>query len=141
MIRTAFVDGLVTTVAGLAASAEDFPLTFRMIPAKDVVSFPGGYGLSAILQLPKPASLKRESVAYFRHPIDAECNQTPVNAGFLFRFDESKGDRKGYDRLIVDMNHSAFASGEKFNAEPPQPTFKVTDGNGKQVAEGTLEFG
>src|ERR1017187_2053943 len=106
MIRTAFVCGLAALVAGMAASAEDFPLTFRTIPAKDVMSFPGGYGLSGQLHLAKPAKLKREPEAASRHPLYGECGETPTAAGFLFRLDESKGDGKGYDRIIVDMNQN-----------------------------------
>ena len=106
MIRTALVCGLATLVAGMAASAEDCPLTFRTIPAKDVMSFPGGYGLSGQLHLAKPAKLKREPEAASRHPLYGECGETPTAAGFLFRLDESKGDGKGYDRIIVDMNQN-----------------------------------
>ena len=37
--------------------------------------------------------------------------------------------------------YSEFAKGEKFKAEPPQPTFTVMDDSGKSVANGKLEFG
>jgi hypothetical protein len=37
--------------------------------------------------------------------------------------------------------YSEFAKGEKFSAEPPQPTFTIVDGSGKKVADGKLEFG
>ena len=54
MIRPTFVCALVAMAAVLTASAEDFPLTFRTIPAKDVMSFPGGQGAYETLQLAKP---------------------------------------------------------------------------------------
>jgi hypothetical protein len=37
--------------------------------------------------------------------------------------------------------YSEYAKGEKFSAEPPQPTFTIADGSGKKVADGKLEFG
>jgi hypothetical protein len=37
--------------------------------------------------------------------------------------------------------YSAYAKGEKFKGEPPQPTFTVLDGRGKRVGDGKLEFG
>ena len=90
----------------VAASAEDFPLTFHTIAAKDVVAFPGGYGTMAQLRLAKPAGLKTEPKAVSRHPLYGECRETPTAAAFVFRLDESKGDGKGYDQLIVDMNQN-----------------------------------
>jgi hypothetical protein len=92
--------------AVVAASAEDFPLTFRTIPAKDVMAFPGGYGTSAQLKLVKPARLNAEPKAVSGHPLYGECGGTPTQAGLVFRLDESKGDGKGYDQLIVDMNQN-----------------------------------
>ncbi len=106
MIKPTFICGLVAIVAVLAASAEEFPLTFRTIPAKDVMAFPGGYGVSGPLHLAKPANVTKEPRAVSRHPLYAECRETPTAAGFLIRLDESKGDGKGYDQLIADMNQN-----------------------------------
>src|ERR1035441_1694694 len=68
------------------------------------MSFPGGYGLTAQLHLAKPAKLIKEPKAVSRHPLYGECGEAPTAPGFLFRLDESKGDGKGYDQLIADMN-------------------------------------
>jgi hypothetical protein len=106
MIRPTFVCGLVAIAAAVTASAEDFPLTFRTIPAQDVMAFPGAYGSSTQLRLVKPARLKKEPKAISGHPLYGECGGTTTEAGFVFRLDESKGDGKGYDRLIVDMNQN-----------------------------------
>ncbi len=92
--------------AVVAASAEDFPLTFHAIAAKDVVAFPGGYGTMAQLRLAKPAGLKAEPKAVSNHPLYGECRETPTGPAFAFRLDESKGAGKGYDQLIVDMNQN-----------------------------------
>ena len=64
--------------AVVAASAEDFPLTFHAIAAKDVVAFPGGYGTMAQLRLAKPAGLKTEPKAVSSHPLYGECRETPT---------------------------------------------------------------
>ena len=55
MIKPTFVCGLVAIAAVVAASGEDFPLTFRTIPAKDVMSFPGGSGTYGQLELARPS--------------------------------------------------------------------------------------
>src|ERR1035441_10535602 len=96
---------LARAVAG-TISAEDFPLTFRTIPAKDVMSFPGGYGVYGQLRVEKPARLRKEPKAMSRHPLYGECRDTSTGPVFVFRLDESKGDSKGYDHLIVDMNQN-----------------------------------
>jgi len=97
----------LVVLAGFAGVlAEEFPLTFRTIPAKDVMAFPGGYGAFGMLQLDKPAGLTKEPKAVSRHPLYGQCREGPAGAAFLFRLDESKGDGKGYDRLIVDMNQN-----------------------------------
>jgi hypothetical protein len=106
MIRPTFVCGLAALAAIVTASAGDFPLTFQTIPAKDVMAFPGGYGVSAQLRLVKPKTLKKEPKAVSRRPLYGECRETSTGAGFLVRLDESKGDGKGYDVLIVDMNQN-----------------------------------
>jgi len=106
MIRPTLACGLVAMAVALTAPADDFPLSFRTIPAKDVMSFPGGYGAYGQLRLVKPARLKKEPKAVSRRPLYGECGQTPTGTGFLFRLDESKGNGKGYDQLIVDMNQN-----------------------------------
>ena len=106
MIRPTFVCALAAMAAIVTASAGDFPLTFRTIPAKDVMAFPGGYGVSARLRLVKPTMLKKEPKAVSRHPLYGVYGETSPETGFSFRLDESKGDGKGYDQLIVDMNQN-----------------------------------
>jgi hypothetical protein len=106
MIRPTFVCGLIAVAAVATASAEDFPLTFRTIAPKDVMAFPGGYGAMGQLRLAKPAKLKKEPKAVSGHPLYGVCGEADGAAAFLFRLDESKGDGKGYDQLIVDMNQN-----------------------------------
>ncbi len=106
MIRPSFVCGLMAVAAVATASADDFPLTFKAIPAKDVMTFPGGAGNIGALGVTKPNKLKKEPKAVSRHPLYGECRDTTTGAALVFRLDESKGDGRGYDRLIVDMDQN-----------------------------------
>jgi hypothetical protein len=106
MMRPNFLCALVTVAAVVTASAEDFPLAFRTIPAQEVTSFPGGPGSYGQLRLAKPAKLMREPKTTSRHPLYGECSSGASGAAFIFRLDESKGDGRGYDQLIVDMNQN-----------------------------------
>ena len=112
MIRSALICSLMAMAAVVPASAEDFPLTFRTIPATEVMSFPGGYGTYGQLRLAKPAGLNKEPKAVSRRPLYGECRDKPGEPGFVFRLDESKGDGKGYDQLIVDMNQNGDLTDE-----------------------------
>ena len=67
----------MAVAAAASASGEDFPLTFRTIPAKDVMSFPGGSGSYGLLQVAKPTKLRKEPKAMSRHPLYGECRDAP----------------------------------------------------------------
>jgi hypothetical protein len=97
---------LVLVSIAITADAAEFPLTYRTIPAAEVMSFPGGYGATSQLRPMKPSALKREPKPVSRHPLYGDFHETPGGPGFLARLDESKGDGKGYDQLIVDMNQN-----------------------------------
>jgi hypothetical protein len=57
------------------------------------------------LALTKPAALKAEPKAVSAHPAYGQARTGDTDSpSFLFRIDESKGDGKGYDRLVVDVN-------------------------------------
>ncbi len=137
MIRPTLVCSLLAVAAVVTASAEDFPLTFRTIPAKDVMSFPGGYGTYGQLRLVKPTSVKQEPKAVSRRPRYGECRETSSGAGFLFRLDESKGDGKGYDQLIVDMNQN----GDLTDDAVVQPVTLPTDRKAPSSGSRRLLFG
>ena len=106
MIRPALVCSLLAMAVAVTVSAEEFPLSFRTIPAKDVMSFPGGYGTYAQARAAKPAGVKREPKAVSKNPLYGEWSLTGDKGGFLFRLDEPKGDGSGYDQLIVDVNRN-----------------------------------
>jgi hypothetical protein len=106
MMSPALVGGVAAVAAVLTAAAEDFPLKFETIPAKDVLAFPGGSGTYGRLLLVKPAKIKTEPRAVSQRPLYGECRELPSGPAFAFRLDESKGTGQGYDRLIVDMNQN-----------------------------------
>ena len=106
MNRLIVLCGAMGVTIATTVSGEDFPLTFRTIPAKDVMSFPGSAGTYAQLRSPKPSKLKREPKAMSSKALYGECGDTRTGPVFLVRLDESKGDGKGYDQLIVDMNQN-----------------------------------
>lgn len=121
MIRSTFVCSLALVVSALPASAEDCPLTFKTIPAKAVMSFPGGYGSYGSIQLNKPAGLRKEPKAVSRHPLYGQCGNTAGSDGFLFRLDESQGNGKGYDRLIMDLNQNGDLTDDPVVSPAEQP--------------------
>src|ERR1039458_10073470 len=90
MSKLIFFCGVLALAAIVTASGEDFPLTFRTIPAKDVMSFPGGSGPYTLLRPVKPTKLRQEPRAMSRHPLYGESRVTPSGPAFLFRLDESK---------------------------------------------------
>ena len=126
MTRLTCLCGLMVVAGGLIAPAEDFPLEFRTIPAKDVMSFPGGYGAYGPLWLAKPATLRSEPKAVSRHPLYGQCRETAAGPAFLFRLDESKGDGKGYDQLIVDMNQNGDLTDDPVSHSTTLPTERRT---------------
>jgi hypothetical protein len=122
MIRPTVICSLLAMAAVVATSGEEFPLTFRTIPAKDVMSFPGGSGTYGQLGLSKPTKLRREPKTMSRHPLYGVCRGTPTGPAFLFRLDESKGDGKDYDQLIVDMNQNGDLSDDPASQRIVLPT-------------------
>jgi hypothetical protein len=136
-MKTTFVCGLMAMATVVAASGEDFPLTFHTIPPKDVIAFPGGYGTFAQLRLVKPAQLKQEPKAISQHPLYGEGQQASTGTTPLFRLDESKGDGKGYDQLIVDMN----GNGDLTDDAPVALVVLPTDRNIPQQAARQKLFG
>jgi len=124
--------------AVVTASAEDFPLTFRTIPAKDVMAFPGGSGTYGQVGVARPAKLRKEPKAISRHPLYGVCRESPTGPVFLFRLDEAKGDRKGYDQLIVDMNQNGDLTDDPLVQRAVLPTDRKT-GSSDQMLFGPIQ--
>ncbi len=130
MIRPTFVCALVAMAAVVTAPGEEFPLTFRTIPALEVMDFPGGYGSYGQLRLVKPAKVNKEPKAVSRRALYGECRETSSGAGLVFRLDESKGDGKGYDQLIVDMNQNGDLTDDSAAQPVAMPTDRKTPSSG-----------
>jgi len=94
------------------------------------MAFPCGYGSYGQLRLAKPAKLKKEPKAVSRRPLYGECRETSTGAGFVFRLDESKGDGKGYDQLIVDMNQNGDLTDDAAAQPLDLPTDRKTPSSG-----------
>jgi hypothetical protein len=110
MTKLVSICGALAVAAAASTSGEEFPLTFRTIPTKDVMSFSGGSGSYGPLRTAKPTKLKQEPKAKSAHPLYGECRDASTGAVLVFRLDESKGDGRGYDQLIVDMNQNGDLS-------------------------------
>jgi hypothetical protein len=101
------------------APAKDFPLEFKTLNAEEVMAFPGGSGISATLRLDNPGVITKAPPAISKHPLYGELSiQTDR---FWFRIDESKGDGKGYDRLIVDLNQNGDLTDDAVVQRVEQP--------------------
>jgi len=107
---------LVAFSGVIAVPAAEFPLKFKTVEPKAVMNFPGGYGSFGQLKFKKPDEIKKEPPVVSKHPLYGKFNdQDKVS----FRIDESKGDGKGYDQLIVDINLNGDLTDD--------PVIKLTD--------------
>lgn len=95
-------------ILGLStAFAKEFPLEFKTLKASELTTFPAGYGASGTIHRGKPEGIKKESKAVSKNPLYGQFGNGREDGPVLFfRLDESKGDRKGYDTLIIDMNQN-----------------------------------
>ncbi len=124
--RSISLCGALALAAAATASGEDFPLTFRTIPAKDVMSFPGNSSTYAPLRLSKPTKLRREPTTLSGRTFYGECGDTRSGAGFLVRVDESGGEGRGYNQLIVDMNQNGDLTDDPVVQRAVLPTDRRT---------------
>src|ERR1035437_725337 len=69
---------------------------------------------------------RKEPKAKSRHPLYGVCRDLPTSSSFLFRLDESKGDSKGYDQLIVDMNQNGDLTDDLVSQRAVLPTDRRT---------------
>jgi hypothetical protein len=133
MRRLILLCGAMALAAG--AAGKDFPLEFKTLTAQEAMAFPGGAGLSGVFQGGRASGIRKEPPAISKHPLYGQLTgQTPSDR-FWFRLDESKGDGKGYDRLIVDLNRNGDLTDDAVAArvvEPASP--KVTSSSQREVA-------
>jgi hypothetical protein len=103
----------------LTAGAAEYPLQFKTIEAKDVMSFPGGYGTYGQIRLKKPTDLQKEPEVKSKKPLYGVFNNKPDE--MIFRLDESKGNEKGYDQLIIDINRNGDLTDDPVMEIAPLP--------------------
>jgi hypothetical protein len=104
MTKSMLLCGLVLGATPLLTPAKDFPLEFKTLTAQEAMAFPGGSGAVTSLQLDRPADIVKAPPAVSRQPL---YGQLSAGTGRLWcRLDESKGNGKGYDRLLVDVNQN-----------------------------------
>ena len=117
MTKSMLLCGVVLATMPFFALAKDFPLEFKTLSAQEAMSFPDGSGMYGTFQMAKPPGIAKEPPAVSRHPL---YGQLSVQANSLwFRIDESKGDGKGYDRLLVDMNQNGDLTDDRV-AQPAE---------------------
>ena len=119
MIKTTLLCGVVLTAIPFLAPAKDFPLEFKTLNAEEAMAFPGGSGISGSLRLDKPGAITKAPPAVSKHPLYGELSI--LTNQLWFRIDESKGDGKGYDRLIVDLNQNGDLTDDPVAARVEQP--------------------
>jgi hypothetical protein len=106
MKKPMLVCSLVLLAITVLAPAKDFPLAFKTLNAEQVKGYRWSYGAVQMMVAAKPAALKQEPKAVSGHPLYGEFKWRADQTSMLFRLDESKGDGKGYDRLILDLNQN-----------------------------------
>lgn len=119
MIKSTLLCGVVLTAIPFLAPAKDFPLEFKTLNAEEAMAFPGGSGISGTLRLDKPGDITKAPPAISKHPLYGQLSARTNR--LWFRIDESKGDGKGYDRLIVDLNQNGDLTDDVAAARVEQP--------------------
>jgi hypothetical protein len=117
---------VVLTAIPFLAPAKDFPLEFKTLNAEEAMTLPGGSGVSGALRLDKPGAITKAPPAVSQHPLYGQLSFDRTNR-LWFRIDESKGNGKGYDCLIVDMNQNGDLTDDPvaLRADKPAPTVTV----------------
>jgi hypothetical protein len=82
--------------------ATTFPLAFKKLTLEEAQSCPGGSGNYGSIQGFRQKPVTNEPKAVSAHPLYGTLYGSVAQQ--TFRLDESKGDGKGYDRLIIDLN-------------------------------------
>lgn len=89
-----------------ATPAVECDLAFKTVEPRDALNFPGGNAGYGGLSFNKPRSLKQEPRAISNRPLYGDLRSPDEPGACPFRIDESAGNGKGYDRLILDFNHN-----------------------------------
>lgn len=104
MKENVLLGAAAVVIAASCGFANEFPLEFKKLNGNEAMTFPGGSGLYGSLQAERPAGIGKEPPATSKHPL--YCQLSTGKKIICARIDESKGDGRGYDSLIVDMNRN-----------------------------------
>lgn len=122
------------TALGIGSvAARDFPLTYKTLKPEEAMRLPGASGAYGQLQVAKPSGLKKEPKAASGHPLYGQMQDGPVAKGMIFRLDESRGEGKGYDELILDMNQNGDLT-DDIPAKPSENTKPKSEAGGYETS-------
>ncbi len=106
MRKTGWIPILALCAASATLPAKEFPLTFKTLTVDEAFSLPVGPGTLGNLRVAKPPAVKNQPKTVSKHPLYGELGFSRLDKGFTFRLDESTGDGKGYDQLLMDLNQN-----------------------------------
>lgn len=113
MKRAVCLFSLVAFATGYSLLGVELPLEFKSIRPSQIKNFPGGFGAYGQLHLKVPVALKKQPKAKSKFPLFAEFdNVGSAEQRLIGRLDESKGDGKGYDELLLDLNRNGDLTDE-----------------------------
>jgi hypothetical protein len=139
VLKPVFIASLAVCAAITLAEATEFPFEFKTLSATQAFSFGGGYGVSSQLKLARPAEVTKEPKAISAHPLYGQLGDPANKDACLFRVDESKGDGKGYDRLILDLNQNGDLTDDAVaTADPATPPLDLAGQNRQLVRFGPV---
>ena len=100
--------GVAVLLVAASSPAAEFALERKTIAAEQTATGPGG-GPVGELSKRRPKEITKEPKAVSRDPLYGLVGLANTSREH-FRMDESKGTGKGYDRLLVDLNHNGDLS-------------------------------
>jgi hypothetical protein len=136
MRTSLFILAAVLGGAGFVQGA-DYPLEFKQLTAAEAKACPGGYGMSGSIQKSLRTLVKKEPKAASAFALYGTlhiANGKPM----AFRLDESKGDRQGYDRLILDLNQNGDLTDDAVIAADPDKSLS-SNRDYEQASFGPME--
>jgi len=106
MARITFLWGVIFLAVPVFAHAKDYPLEFKTLSASEAKGYDWSYGAIKMIVATRPVGLKNEPASMSPHPLYGNFEWPSDTTSLLFRLDESQGEGKGYDCLILDLNHN-----------------------------------
>jgi hypothetical protein len=128
MWRLASLTGLVAVAA--TVSGAEFPLESKNLTGMEAMSSAGGYAAFAQPTAIKPGGVKKEPAAVSARPLYGQLQIRGGQGQILFRLDESQGNGKGYDALILDLNQNGDLTDDPVGTPATEPNANRTQAGG-----------